>query len=67
MAARMPSAMEDLPLPGGPYIRTERPEVTAGPSWSIMPSGRIRWPIDASSTSRVIRTFLIDWRLTCSL
>jgi hypothetical protein len=28
----MPFEIEDLPLPGGPYIRIDRPAVTAGPS-----------------------------------
>ena len=30
IAARMPSAMEDLPLPGGPYISTDRPRADGG-------------------------------------
>jgi hypothetical protein len=33
-ASRMPFEIEDFPLPGGPYIRIERPEPTAGPRWS---------------------------------
>jgi hypothetical protein len=43
----MPCEIEDLPLPGGPYIRIDRPEVTAGPRLSIRSGGRIRWPIPA--------------------
>jgi hypothetical protein len=67
MASRMPFEIEDFPLPGGPYIRIDRPEDTAGPRWSRRSSGRIRWPIASMSCCRVIWMLRIDWRLTCSV
>ena len=66
MASRMPFEIEDLPLPGGPYIRIERPEDTAGPRFEIRFSGRIRWLIAPVSWSREIWMLRIDWRATCS-
>jgi hypothetical protein len=66
MALRMPLEMEDLPLPGGPYIRIERPGAHGGAEVVEERLGRIRWPIAAVSWSRVTAMLRMDWRLTCS-
>lgn len=63
----MPLEMLDLPLPGGPYIRIDRPEVTAGPRLSIRSGGRIRCPMNLISSVRVIFMLRTDWRFIFSL
>jgi hypothetical protein len=56
------SAIEVLPLPGGPYSRIERPELIAGPTWRTNPSEITRLANARSIAARSTRSLVMRWR-----
>ncbi|HRF01355.1 MAG TPA: hypothetical protein PLI18_12605 [Pirellulaceae bacterium] len=57
------SATDVLPLPGGPYRKSERPEAIAWPSWPTIVGLSVRSANARRTSSSDGTTFRIAWRI----